>query len=145
MGEEGEIGVEEKRRTLEDVAGKVALVLAAAGSGGRAVGVGVLPLLEEFLGLVEENLAREGESADCFPEVNCNVAAALRWCSRGRRVMVQCSKECGGRERRVVMDGWHSLSVVWAHGCWRWLQRESECTRPGRARGNGGRTSQGPA
>ena len=59
---------EEKRRTLEDVAGKVALVLAAAGSGGRAVGVGVLPLLEEFFGLVEEDLAREGESVTVFRE-----------------------------------------------------------------------------
>jgi len=58
--------VEEEKRTLEDVAGKVALVLAAAGSSGRTVRVGVLPLLEELLGLVEQDLAREGESVDCF-------------------------------------------------------------------------------
>ena len=58
--------MEEEERTLEDVAGKVALVLATAGSGGRAVRVGVLPLLEELLGLVEQDLAEEEESVDCF-------------------------------------------------------------------------------
>jgi hypothetical protein len=54
--------VGEERRTLEDVAGQVTLVLAAAGSGGGTVWVGVLPLLEEFLGLVEQDLVREKKS-----------------------------------------------------------------------------------
>lgn len=61
--------MEEKRRTFENVARKVALVLAAAGSGGRAVRIGVLPLLEELLGLVKQDLAgKEGELAGCIPE-----------------------------------------------------------------------------
>jgi hypothetical protein len=51
-----------ERRTLEDVAGQVTLVLAAAGSSGGTVWVGVLPLLEEFLGLVEQDLVREKNS-----------------------------------------------------------------------------------
>ena len=140
--------MEEKRRTLENVAGKVALVLAAAGSGGRAVGVGVLPLLEEFFGLVEEDLARGRESVTVFLEEELyrrggiGVVQGAWWSrkvcgspSRGRRVAVRWKK----------VDGRDSLSVVWARGRWRWLQRESECTWPGRARGNGGRTSQGPA
>lgn len=58
----------EKMRTFENVAAKVALVLAAAGSGGRAVGIGVLPLLEELFGLVEENLTRVEVSVNCDPE-----------------------------------------------------------------------------
>lgn len=43
-------------RTIKDGADQVTLVLAATRSGGRAVWVGVLPLLEEFFGLVEEDL-----------------------------------------------------------------------------------------
>ena len=86
--------VEEEKRTLEDVAGKVALVLAAAGSGGRTVRVGVLPLLEELLGLVEQDLAREGESVDYFQKgLSCSSSSigVLRWrqaCRRRRRLMV---------------------------------------------------------
>jgi hypothetical protein len=64
----GKTEVGEERRTLEDVARQITLVLAAAGSGGGTVWVRVLPLLEEFLGLVEQDLAREGESVDCVPE-----------------------------------------------------------------------------
>ena len=72
-----------KGRTLEDVARKVALVLAAAGSGGRAVGIGVLPLLEELLGLVEQDLARgEGESA--------NHILSRELCRSGSIGVVQC-------------------------------------------------------
>jgi len=86
--------VEEEERTLEDVAGKVALVLAAAGSGGRAVRVGVLPLLEELLGLVEQDLVRERESVDCFQKGrSCSSSSigVLRWrqaCRRRRRLIV---------------------------------------------------------
>jgi hypothetical protein len=137
--------VAEERRTLEDVAGQVTLVLAAAGSGRRAVWVGVLPLLEEFFGLVEQDLAREKESQWTVFQKGWS-------CRSGSVRAVQCRETCGVRGRRavvrrrkLVMDGCHSLSVVWARGCWRWLRRESGCTRPGRARGNGGRTSQGPA
>lgn len=43
--------------TLKDGTGQVTLVLAATGSGGRTVWVGVLPLLKEFFGLVEEDLS----------------------------------------------------------------------------------------
>jgi hypothetical protein len=71
--------VGEERRTLEDVAGQVTLVLAAAGSGGGTVWVGVLPLLEEFLGLVEQDLVRERRrvSGLCSREDDSVVVAAL--------------------------------------------------------------------
>jgi hypothetical protein len=78
----------EERRTLEDVAGQVTLVLAAAGSGGRTVGVGVLPLLEEFFGLVEQDLTREKESQ--------RTVFLRDWpCRNGSIGVVQCRKTCG--------------------------------------------------
>jgi hypothetical protein len=81
--------VGEEKRTLEDVAGQVALVFAAAGSGGGTVWVGVLPLLEEFLGLVEQDLVREEESQRIvFQRDICVVVVALRWSSRGGRMLV---------------------------------------------------------
>lgn len=58
------------RRRLKDGTGQVTLVLAATGSGGRTVWVGVLPLLEEFFGLVEEDslLSRLADVAVGFEE-----------------------------------------------------------------------------
>ena len=42
--------------TVENGSGNVALVFASAGGGWGSVGVGVLPPLEEFFGLVKEDL-----------------------------------------------------------------------------------------
>jgi hypothetical protein len=78
------------------VAGQVALVLAAAGSGGRTVGVGVLPLLEELLGLVEENLARRRRVSGLFSRMQLYRSGSI-W-------VMQLKKVCGGRGRRVVVQ-----------------------------------------
>lgn len=60
-------------------------------------------------------------------------------------VVVTGLTESRGGGGRVVTERGNSLSVVSARGRCCWLRRESECTRPGRARGDDGRTSRGPA
>jgi len=123
-------GQEKEKHTLKDGAGQVTLVLAATGSGGRTVRVGVLPLLEEFFGLVEEDLSGgEGGKSQ-------------------RAVVAEERLSCRDRienKGRVMRERRNSLSVVSARGRCCWPRRESECTWPGRARGDGGRTSRGPA
>lgn len=83
-------------RTLKDGAGQVTLVLAATRSGGRTVWVGVLPLLEEFFGLVEQDLAvgeKEKSQRTCSQHI---VAMAL---------------EKSEEERRVITEGWIALTL----------------------------------
>ena len=49
-------GQDETGLTVKNRSGQVALVFAATGGGGGSVGIGVLPLLEEVFGLVEDEL-----------------------------------------------------------------------------------------
>lgn len=85
-----------ERRTLKDGAGQVAFVLAATGSGGRTVWVGVLPLLEEFFGLVEQDLVDREREKSQRTRFQHTVAMALE------------KSEEGGR---VVTEGWIELTL----------------------------------
>jgi hypothetical protein len=117
----------EEERTVKDGADQVTLVLAATRSGGRTVWVGVLPLLEEFLGLVEQDLMKGERENSQRTRIRYIVATGLEDSEEGRGLVtegwIELTLCCLGSRTLALASKRERMYMAWPRQRYRWTDQ----------------------